>query len=259
MTFRRYGICLVAGTMFLASCASTNKLEKKRIDCTDRVTKALELYKNKKYSSVLVRLEDARTQCNGSPIMDTVLFYLGMANVKTKKYVEARTEFQRLAQDYPGSPFFDEAKFRIGYSVFMQSSPYNRDQQETREAIRLLDDYIETYPQSSFVDSAGYYRTEAYEKLATKEFKNAQFYEKVNEPDAAIVYYRTFIGQYSDSKLVDQARYNAIELLVKLDRDTEAGELLEELLLKGKDKNLKKQAKQLLSGGKRNGAASENK
>ena len=255
MTFRRYGIGLVAGALIIASCASTKKIEKMRMDCTDRVTKALEQYKKGKYSTVLVRLEDARMQCNGSPIMDTVLFYLGMANVRTKKYVEARTEFQRLTQDFPGSPFFDEAKFRIGYSVFMQSNPYNRDQQETREAIRLFDDYIETYPKSSFVDSATYYRTEAFEKLATKEFKNAQFYEKANEPDAAVVYYRTFIAQYPESKLVDQARYNTIALLVKLNRTTEAGEMLDELLLKGKDTSLKKQAKQLFSHGKRDGAA----
>ena len=256
MNFRWLGICSVAGMVAFASCASTNKMEKMKLDCTERVTKALELYKAKKYSSVLVRLEDARMQCNGSPIMDTVLFYLGMANVKTKKYVEARTEFQRLTQDFPGSPFFDEAKFRIGYSVFKQSSPYNRDQQETREAIRLFDDYMETYPKSPFIDSAAFYRTEAYEKLATKEFKSAQFYEKVHEPDAAVVYYRTFIGQFPDSKLLDQARFNALSILIKLGRDTEARELLDELLAKGTSKALKKQAKALFAPGGKDGAAS---
>lgn len=252
MIFRRFGIVTAVGIMLLSSCASTKKFDKMKIDCTKRVTKALKLFEAKKYSSVLVRLEDARMQCNGSLIMDTVLFYLGMANLRTKKYVEARTEFQRLVQDFPGSPFFDEAKFRIGYAVYKQSSPYNRDQQETREAIRLFDDYLETYPNSSFADSVVFYRKEAYEKLAIKEFKNAQFYEKVNEPDAAVVYYRTFIGLFPDSKLVDQVRYNAIVLLVKLDRRAEARELLAELLAKGSSKTIKKQAKALLSSGTSN-------
>lgn len=255
MTVRWYGSCSVLLCILLTSCASTNKFEKMKLDCTERVTKALELYRLKKYSSALVRLEDARIQCSGNPIMDTVLFYLGMSNVKTKKYVEGRTEFQRLTQDFPGSPFFDEAKFRIGYSVFKQSSPYNRDQQETREAIRLFDDYIETYPKSSFIDSAVFYRSEAYEKLASKEFKNAQFYEKVNEPDAAVVYYRTFISQYADSKQVDQARFNALSILKKEGRDSEAQELLDELLEKGKNKELKKQAKALFSPGRKGTAA----
>jgi outer membrane protein assembly factor BamD len=259
MTVRWYGIGFASLCILLTSCATTSKFEKMKIDCTNRVTKALEQYRLKKYSSALVRLEDARTQCSGSLIMDTVLFYLGMSNVKTKKYVEARTEFQRLTQDFPGSPFFDEAKFRIGYTVFKQSGPYNRDQKETREAIRLFDDYIETYPKSTFVDSAVFYRGEAFEKLATKEFKNARFYEKVNEPDAAVVYYRTFISQYADSKLADQARFNALSILMKQGRTSEARDLLTELLEKGRDKELQKQAKALFAPGRKGAAAPEKK
>lgn len=251
MMQRWYGSFIIAGVMIFASCAGRNKLEKMRLDCTERVTKAIEQYNNGKFSLAQVKLEDARTQCSGSPIMDTVLYYLGMADAGTKKYMEARTEFQRLVQDYPGSPFFDEAKFRIGYVVYRQSHPANRDQKETREAIRLLDNFIEMYPKSAFIDSAVACRTEAYEKLASKEFKNAQFYEKINEPEAAVVYYRAFLKQYVDSKLADRARFNTIELLLKLDRVTEAVEMKDELLSVGKDKELKKEVKKLFSGRKK--------
>ena len=247
MNFRRLGFSVVSASIVLTACASTNKMEKMQLDCRQRVAKAMQLYQKKKYSTVLVRLEDARMQCSGSPIMDTVLFYLGMSNIKTKKYIEGRTEFQRLTQDFPGSPFFDEAKFRIGYSVFKQSSPSNRDQTETREAVRLFDDFIDMYPKSAFVDSALFYRTEAYEKLAVKEFKNAQFYEKFNEPEAAVVYYRAFMGQFTDSKMLDLARFNALTLLLKLGRDSEARELFDELMEKGTHEDLKKQAKTLFA------------
>jgi outer membrane protein assembly factor BamD len=254
MTVRWYGSVGIAGMLLLASCASTNKLEKMKLNCAERVSKALELYKAKKYSRALVRFEDARLQCSGSPVMDTVLFFLGMTNAKTKKYIEARTEFQRLTQDFPGSPFFEEAKFRIGYVVFMQSSPFNRDQKETKEAIRLLDNYIELNPKSPFADSALHYRTEAYEKLAKKEFENAQFYEKINERESAVVYYRAFLNQFIDSKLVDQARFNVMKLLVKLDRKSEAIEFYNELLNKGKNKELKKTAKELFADRQKNKA-----
>jgi outer membrane assembly lipoprotein YfiO len=170
-----------------------------------------------------------------------------MTNAKTKKYIEARTEFERLTQDFPGSPFFEEAKFRIGYVVFLQSNPSNRDQKETKEAIRLLDNFIELNPKSPFIDSAMYYHTLAYEKLAKKDFENAQFYEKINERDAAVVYYRAFLDQFIDSKLADQARYNAIELLLKLDRVSEAIEMREELLNNGKNKELQKKARALFA------------
>lgn len=238
----------MAGLLMLTSCAARkNKLEKMRLDCSQRVSKGLQSYNARKYSMAITRFEDARIQCSGSPIMDTVLFYLGMANVKSKKYIEARTEFQRLVQDFPGSPFFDEAKFRIGYAVFKQSSPTNRDQKETKEAIRLFDDFLEMYPKSPFADSVAFYRTEAYEKLAEKEFKNAQFYEKINEPEAAVIYYRAFIEKFMDSKQADQARFNAFSLLIKLDRFSEAEDMYHELLEKGKNKQLQKEAKTLFA------------
>jgi outer membrane protein assembly factor BamD len=244
----RWGcIVCVAMVMLLCFCAGGNKLEKQRFDCTERVAKAIDLYKMKKYSSVIYRLEDTRTQCSGSSIMDTVLYYLGLANLKSKKYVEARTEFQRLVQEFPGSPFFDEAKFRIGYAVYKQSNPANRDQKETREAMRLLDDFIESFPRSAFADSAIFYRTEAYEKLALKEFNNAVFYVNFNEAESAIVYYKTFMAQFADSRLIDQARYNTIELLVKGGRMNEALELRDELMTKGKNKGLQKAANALVN------------
>lgn len=224
-------------------------------NCEARVKKALQRYENKRYSSVQLTLEEARTQCSGSPVMDTVLYYLGMANMHQKNYIEARTEFQRLVQDFPGSPFFDEAKFRIGYTVFKQSSSYDRDQKETNEALSLFDRFIEMYPNSAFTDSAVFYRKEAYEKLAFKEFKNARFYEKVNEYESAIVYYRSFLQEYADSKLLDQARYNMILLFRKLERMSEAKEMLDELNQKGKDKKLKKEANALFSKSAGSGAA----
>jgi len=242
------GYCLLlAVVVCLTSCAARKgRLEKMQMDCTERITKGLENYKKKKYASALTRLEDARMQCSGTPVMDTVLFYLGMANIKTKKYTEARTEFQRLVQEYPGSPFFDEAKFRIGYSVYRQSNKFDRDQKETREAIRIFDGVIESYPESRFIDSVIHYRSEAYEKLATKEFENAEFYVKISEPEAAAVYFRAFLDQFSDSKLADRARLMELSLLVKLDRMAEASERYEELMEKSRSEETKKEAKLLL-------------
>ncbi|MCX7725721.1 MAG: outer membrane protein assembly factor BamD [Chitinispirillaceae bacterium] len=228
-------------TLIFLSCAARKKIDVS-LDCSQRVAKIIELYNSKKYSFALSRIEDAKMQCSGTELMDTILYYSGMINIKTKKYLEAQTEFQKLVQDFPTSPFSIEAKFRIAYAVFKQSASPHHDQKETKEAIRLFDNFIDLYPNTPFTDSAIYYRTEAYEKLALKEFRNAQFYEKINEPEAAVIYYKVFLSQFADSRLVDKARYNAFLLLVKLNRFTEAKELYTELIERGKDKELIKEA-----------------
>jgi pentatricopeptide repeat protein len=50
-----------------------------------------------------------------------------------------------------------------------------------------------------------------------------------------------------DSKQVDQARFNALSLLIKLDRLSEAEEMYHELLEKGKNKQLQKEAKTMFA------------
>ncbi|HLV32027.1 MAG TPA: outer membrane protein assembly factor BamD [Chitinispirillaceae bacterium] len=234
----------IAGFL-LISCSASNKVRLGKYSCTAELDKAVELYKNGKYSRAIPVLEEAKMQCGGSQIIDSVLYYLGMCNMGQKKYFEARSTFQDLARDFPNSPFSEEAQFRIGLSVFQESKPYDRDQEETKDAVRLLRDFLAYYPNSVMADSAAKYLNEAMDKLAKKEFDNAFFYEKNKEPEAAVVYYKTFIGEYPDSKYTDQAQLNLCELLVKLDRKNEAKEILNKLE-NSDNSNTVTKAKQLL-------------
>jgi outer membrane assembly lipoprotein YfiO len=240
------GILLICG-LLLISCAGGAKIKSKQYDCSMKMSDALELYKKQKYSRVKTLLEDVKIQCSGSPVIDSVLYYLGMSDMHMKAYVDARTEFEALAQDFPNSPFYEEAQFRIGLSVYRQSHTSSRDQTETKEAIRLLRDFLETYPDGNMADSASKYLNDAVEKLAQKEFDNARFYEKIHEPEAAVMYYKSFVNEYPGSRLTDQACLNLAELLLKLDRKSEAQEVLDRLLESSKDKDVINKAKALRS------------
>ena len=233
--------------VFLLSCAGNGKLRGKRYDCSEKVNQAVSLYKAQKYSRAAVILENAKIQCNGSSSMDSIMYYLGMADLHVKKFIDARMEFEKVVQDFPNSPFSAESQFRIGLSVFRQSHQYSRDQSETKEAIRLFRDFLDYNKDGPFVDSATHYLNEAEEKLAHKEFSNARFYEKVNEPEAAVVYYKTFISQYPESQFTSQAYLNTAGLLIKLDRKSEAQDLLNDLIESGKWPEITSKAKLLLS------------
>lgn len=243
---KQIGTLGVLAIIALSSCAGSGKIKNKQADCSERMQKAIELYQAKKYSAVALRLEDARMQCGGSVTMDTVLYYLGMVNCKTKKFIEARTEFQRLVQDFPGSPYFDEAKFRIGYAIFKQSNTPSRDQKDTKEAIRVFDALIESYPHNTMMDSIVFYRTAAIDKLAEKEFNNALFYEVNHEPEAAIIYYDVFLNQFSETKRADDARLNKLTILMKIGRNSEAQEVYADLQATCKNKEILKKAKNLI-------------
>jgi outer membrane protein assembly factor BamD len=224
-------ISLAAAACLLGSCAHGDKLARKRYECGERLAKAAGKYNAGKYGSAKVILDDVKQQCAGSPMMDSGGYYLAMSLAHMTMYADAKVEFARLTQDFPRSPFFEEAEFRIGYCVFKSSLSVERDQTETREAQRLFTDFLENYPSSVYADSAQAYLKAAVGKLAQKEFDGAKFYQKIGEKEAAVVCYKVFIKDYPASLFSAQAKLNLGQMLVELGRTAEAREVLNALIL----------------------------
>jgi outer membrane protein assembly factor BamD len=241
---------IISACLVLPASAALKKGKDRTVDCSKKLNEALLLYKNKRYSQAQLKLSDMKVQCNGSSVMDSVLYYLGMTDIFTKKYIEARTEMELLVQDYPQSAFFNEAKFRIPYCVYKQSNSFERDQKETEEAIRLFRDYLtETSSTGWEIDSARFYYKDAIEKMAKKEFQAAKFYERVEKYEAAVVYYRTFLNDFPESKFSDEAQLNLLQVLVHLERNAEAQEALDEMVAKNTNPDLLKKAKEIVQKG----------
>ncbi len=224
---------------------SAEAKRKHSYDCEKKIAKAFENYQVGKYSKVKTILEEAKINCNGKPNMDSVYFYLGMSYLKTKMYIEARSELERVVSDYPDSPLFFEAKFRAAIAVYLQAHSSNRDQKETVEAIDLFRNILEEYPSCPVSDSVTYYLNIATDKLAEKEYNNARFYEKQGQYESAVVYFNTFVNQYPDSRYIDQAKITMAELLVKLERKSEATDIITDLVENCKDAMIVTKAKDL--------------
>jgi outer membrane protein assembly factor BamD len=210
---------------------------KKRFECGKSVQRAMEKYKKKHYNEAKTILTEAKYQCSGSPLMDTLLYYLGKADVMLKLPSEARIEFERLIQDFPTSPFSDESHYLLGYCSFVEANPPERDQEKTHKAIRELTDFIDRYPESSYIDSAKKYIERSTEILAQKEFANARFYEKIEQYDAAIVYFKSLIAEFPQSKYIDQAKLSIAQNLIALSRPGEARPILDDLVTSVPDTN----------------------
>lgn len=243
----RIGLRLMLTACLVGSCAHTGTVSQHRYECTDRLARAVKKYDAGKYTSTKTILDDVKQQCAGHRIMDSVEYYLAMSLVHMRMYDEAKLEFTRLTQDFPQSPFFYEAQFRIGYCVLKSALPVERDQTETREAQRLFSDFLQNYPASDFADTAQKYLKICVNKLAEKEFASAKFYQRIGEKEAAIVYYRTFINDFPASQFTSQARLNMGQMLIDLSRKAEAREVLDALVAEEKSGDIATKAQELLS------------
>ena len=245
---RRYQVWIGLALMACCagSCAHGDKIARHRYECSGRLAKAIQKYEARKYGSAKAILDDVKLQCAGNPVSDTAGYYCAMVLARMKMYAEARHEFTRFTQDFPRSPFLEEAQFRIGYCVFKSALSVDRDQTETREAERLFKDFLESYPSSNFADSARFYLKATVGKLAEKEFESAQFYQKIGEKEAAVVCYKVFINDYPASSYTTQVRLNLGQMLVELGRKAEAREVLDALVAEEKNSDIAKKAHELL-------------
>jgi outer membrane protein assembly factor BamD len=220
---------------------------KRLYDCDGKLKKAVEKFNKKKYYDVNNILVEVLAQCPGHNAYDSMVYYNAKSLLALKKYEEAKTEFDRIVQTYPSSAIYEESYYLLGYCMFLASGPIELDQNGTREAQSRLKDFIDLFPKSPFADSARFYSAKADDKFAEKEYQAARFYEKIEQWDAAIVYYRMVVEEFPQSKLVPLALLGTAEDLVKTNRTGEAAVVIEDLLRQTTDEAIIKKAQALKS------------
>lgn len=243
----------------ISAASMAKERRRQRFECSEKVHEAIDAYNRGRYNKVKSILEEAKKHCGGHSSMDTVLYYLGKAHLATERPVEAKLEFEVLIQDFPNSPFYIESYFRLGYSSYIESPSYEKDQAKTKEAIRELSEFVDMFSQSPFADSAVIYRDKCIEKLAKKEFMNARFYERLEYFESAIVYYKVLIDEYPQSQYVPESKLSLAQNLLKMSRPGEATTLVDELLsseeirsdIRLRAQQLRKQVDQSLNNNKK--------
>jgi len=230
-----------------SSYTNVSARAKKLVNCTKKIERAKESYNKHQFYKTKTALSEVKINCSGHSSMDTVLYMLSKANLETKQALEARLDLEVLIQDFPNSPFFEEAHFLLGYCSFKESESYERDQVKTREAIDEFKEFIVNFPASSFKDSAQHYINVCQEKLVKKEIMNARFYEKIDQFDAAIVYYKFIIKSFPYSKNITECRFALYRILMKTSRPGEAKTVLQGIISSQTDEESKTKANNLLN------------
>ncbi|MCE5251598.1 outer membrane protein assembly factor BamD [bacterium] len=142
-----------------------------------------------------------------SDIVDKAQYWLGEAHYKNEDYITAAYEYERVYMDFPSSELAAEAWFKKGMCYFMESPKANLDQENTNLAIDEFNRFIENFPRDQHGDEARKHIDELKEKLAFKDYRNAELYRKMKAYDAALVYYSSVIKDYPRSIWSYYSRY----------------------------------------------------
>jgi outer membrane protein assembly factor BamD len=154
--------------------------------------------------------------------------YLGEGSVSA--LVLAINEFQEFLSFYPTHPRADYAQYKLGMAHFRQMRSPERDQTETRSAIREFEAFVARYPNSSLMPEVTTKLRESKDRLDESDFRVGLFYFRVRWYPGAIDRLSTLLKQDPEFSGRDGVYFYLGESLLKIQREAEALPYFEKLV-----------------------------
>jgi len=135
-----------------------------------------------------------------SAFADDAQMELGNCWFELGSYGEARTAYEALLKAYPDSEWYGAAIFQAGRCYLDESKHVNVGTSLQLKAEERFDEYITKYPTGIKVADARNYMKEIKELKAKQHFEVGEFYLRVKQPAAALVYFEVIKRDFADTK-----------------------------------------------------------
>jgi outer membrane protein assembly factor BamD len=204
----------------------------------------------------------AKKPPTGTPEPDKFLFESGTEQLNRKHWLTAREYFRQLVDSYPQSRYRAEAKlgigdtyvgehsaesfvlaanefrefmtfyptheragyaqFKLGMTYFYQMHSPERDQTETKEAIKELTVFVERYPKDKLIDEGRARLREAHDRLSQSEYRVGYFYWRSRWYPGAVDRFKAILAADPEFSNRDAVYFYLADALVKTKRPAEA-------------------------------------
>lgn len=144
------------------------------------------------------------------------------ANYRQGKYEEAINTAKRYVTLYPSSEDAAYAQYIIGLSYYRQIRDVTQDQKEARRTYEAMDELVQRWPESEYVEDAKAKMRFARDQLAGKEMQIGRYYLERREYIAAIKRFRAVVETYSNTRHVEEALARLTEAYYAMGLTSEA-------------------------------------
>ena len=146
--------------------------------------------------------------------------YLGENN--SASYVYAQNEFREFLAFYPTNPRADYAQMQLGMVHFNQMLNPQRDQTETKEAIREFQVFLERHPNSPLLPQVKERLREAQDRISDWDVQVGTFYLNIRLYFSAEQRYRHVLEHDPEYRKKDFLYFHLAETLEKSEKKAEA-------------------------------------
>ena len=168
----------------------------------------------------------------GSSVADSAQYYLGMSHYNMSEYIISAAEFSKLINNMPRSPLVPDAQYMLGMSYYEMSPRPALDQEYTLKALKAFQVFVEDFPGHEKREPVDKKLLELREKLAQKNFLNAELYRKMLRLKSSIIYYDIVLERFYDTTWTDDALFGKVLTYMDMEEWQKAQEQV--LILKDK-------------------------
>lgn len=192
-------IILLLSAMFVVSGCKFQKLMKSS-DYEEKYAMALEFYNQQDYNRALQLMDQIVPIFKGTAKSQELEYMYAMSYFMQSDYILASYYFKRYYKNYPSSEQAEDALYYSAYCNYMDSPRSSLDQETTKIAIQEMKLFMVRYPDSKNYEFAQTRLSEMEIKLEKKEYEIARQYYKMDDYNAAITAFKTYLKNYPNSE-----------------------------------------------------------
>ena len=150
------------------------------------------------------------------------LILMTFIHYREGNYADTTATGKRFVTLYPGDKDAAYAQYLVGMAYFKQIPSITRDQTVTARAYNAMNEVIENYPDSIYVEDAKTKMRVAYDQLAGKEMLVGRYYQERREYLASINRYKQVVKKFGRTRHVEEALARLVECYYSLGLASEA-------------------------------------
>lgn len=230
------GIAILAGAVAVSSCASSGRSPVPSGTAQPDqylYEKGNEALQKKKWLTAREYFKQVTETYTQSPIRPDAKLGIGdtyLGEGSTEALVLAISEFQEFLSFYPTNRRADYAQYKLGIAHFRQMRSPQRDQTETRDALREFQTFLNRYPNSELMPEVKAKLRETRDRLSESELEVGQFYYRIRWYPGALDRLNLLLKDDPEFTARDEVYYYIGESMLKVGRAAEALPYFERLV-----------------------------
>lgn len=231
----RRHLAIVVLALVSASCGGRRAVTPPSQGDADRFlyTRGLEALKEQEWINAREYFRQVVDNYPQSPVRPDAKLGVGDAFLgerTTESLVSAANEFREFLTFYPTNPRADYAQYKLAMSHFAQMRAPERDQTETREALKEFDVFFERYPNSALMPEVKQNWRAARDRLSEASYGVGLHYYRIRWYPGAIDRFREVIRDDPGYSGRDRIYFYLADSLARTDKAAEAIPYFQRLL-----------------------------